>query len=158
MISSFLLVNWHQFWSKIDGSVRISKSQRILCFFSDEYLSLPPTRQGLTQSIFLVGSFREWWGRARTSTRALLDYVVHRLSGCNVSQMTLLGLGLTKCNVSPARMPDHSLNWTFRSSAMLSCQWLFVHSKVARSKLGTIWPLIYYCHCAPSGTNAIRPG
>ena len=32
---------------------------------------------------------------------------------CNVSQMTLLGLGLPKCNVSLICMPAHSLNLTW---------------------------------------------
>ena len=51
--------------------------------------------------------------------RALLNYVDHRHTGCNLSQMTLLGLGLTKSKVKPARMPAHRLNYAWRSRAML---------------------------------------
>ena len=74
-----------------------------VCVFV-RYLSLHPTRQDLTQGLFYCGGFRERGGHA------LLDHIGHRLTGCTMSQMTLLGLRITKCNVSPARMPAHSLN------------------------------------------------
>ena len=39
-----------------------------------------------------------------------------------MSQVNLLGLELTKCNVSRARIPAHRLNQAQGSSAMLCCQ------------------------------------
>ena len=50
-----------------------------------EYLSLLPTREDLIQGRFYSGDFRGVGGRARASNRAQLDYVGHRLTGCNVS-------------------------------------------------------------------------
>ena len=69
----------------------LSNLQRLIC-----HKTLP------TKQIRLkYGGFREGEARARAETRTLLDYYGYKFDGCNVSQMTLLGLGLTECNVSP---------------------------------------------------------
>ena len=68
---------------------------------------------------FIMGILGKRDSRTRVGTRALLDYVGYRLTFCNVSQMTLQGLGLTNCDVNQARLPAHRLNSTRRSSAML---------------------------------------
>ena len=101
-----------------------------------QYLSLPPTRQDLTQGLSYSRGFEERWGQAQAKIHALLDYVGHWLTGCNVSQMTQLGVGHTKYNMIPARMSSHSLNLTWRPSAMLCCQWFFAHPKMTLLNLG----------------------
>ena len=47
-------------------------------------------------------------GQSRVSARARLDYASHRLTGCNVSQVTLLDMdSLTWCNGWQARLTNH---------------------------------------------------
>ena len=68
--------------------------------------SLPPSLD-LTQGLFYSWGFREGGGQAGFLAPAPIG---HRLSRCNVRQMTLLGLRLTKCSESLAHMTTHSLN------------------------------------------------
>ena len=96
------------------------------------YLLLLPIRYDLTQGLFYSGSFREGEVRARAKICALLDYVGHGFTWCNVSQVTLLGLELTECNVSLSYIPAHSLNETQRSCAML-CLSVILHPSEAGS-------------------------
>ena len=71
-----------------------------LCFFkSDLLFSL------IYKSFFLYELFSLF-----IDLRIFL-YELDQLTLCNVSQMTLLGLIFTKCNVSPVCMPSHNLNF-----------------------------------------------
>ena len=98
---------------------------------ADIYRCLPPDKIW-HKVFFIVGILRE------------REYVRHKLTGCNVSLMSPLGLGVTKSNESSACMPTCSLNSTWRSSAMLGCQWLFAHPKVAWPELRAIQPWFYH--------------
>ena len=81
---------------------------------SAQYLSLPPNRQDLTQGQWpesrLYWGFRGGEDRRRAETRALQVYACHwptdepRWSWAQIWVQ--------------ARMPDYSLNWTARSSAL----------------------------------------
>ena len=68
------------------------------------YLSLPYTRQNLTQGQWPKGRIkvriRGREGRARAEARTLLDFAGHRLTLCNVSLMSLAGHG-----------PDHGFRY-----------------------------------------------
>ena len=61
------------------------------------YLSLPPTKQDLTQGQWPEGRFivgvKRGGGRAWAETRALRVYAGHRFTWCNVSLMSLAGHG-----------------------------------------------------------------
>ena len=61
------------------------------------YLSLPPTRQDLTQSQWPKGRFkmgiRRGESRARVEAQTLLNFAGHRLTYCHVSLMNLAGHG-----------------------------------------------------------------
>ena len=84
------------------------------------FLSLPPIRQDLTQIQWPKGQFivrfKRGGGQACAETRTLLDYTGHWLTKCNVSLMTSAGHGLQTWVL--VWMPDYSLNWTKRSSAI----------------------------------------
>ena len=60
--------------------------------------------------IFFYSGVLGKWGKEGDKTHALLDYAGDWLTRRNISQMTLLGLGLTKFSMRPKRMPAHSLN------------------------------------------------
>ena len=74
------------------------------------YSSLHPTRQNLTHGLFYSGGFREEVVRLRAETRALLDLCLSsaHLEQCDPDEQA--GFGLTRCCVSPVRVPIHSLN------------------------------------------------
>ena len=84
-----------------------------------QYLSLPPTWQGLTRRSDYGGGVKEGEGRTRFEAFALLDYAEHRFTWCNMNWLALLDMDI---NISPARMPDYSFNWTFGFSAIKRCQ------------------------------------
>ena len=95
-------------------------------FYNGEvYLSLPPTRQDLTQGQRLEG--RLLWGfrgigrlgTSRGSNLARLCWLSARLLQCGPDEPSWTW---TQICVQ-ARMPDYSLNWTTRSSAILAGQW-----------------------------------
>ena len=131
-------------------------SLTLIMFMLTEYLSLLLTRDDLTQGILYSGVFREMGGLVRA--RVWLHYVSRGLTGRKESQMTQQRLGLTKSNMSLARMPSHSLQKTRRFSAMLFCQCLITHPKVARTKLRAIRLQIYLWPWAPFGMYARWPG
>ena len=122
------------------------------------FISAPPHQTRFDERSFYSGDFWEGGGRALVSARALLDYVGYRLTLCNVSQMTLQGFGLSKCNVSPARTPAHRLNYTRRSSAMLCSS--MISSPIRRWPGRTRGPFGLESIIdldIPPGTNAKRP-
>ena len=91
----------------------------ILCFIriyvetnTSVYLSLPPTRQDLTQGQKTEGRLKWGWkggeGRERAETRTLLVYAAHRLTWCNVS-LVRQAVSRTQMWVR-ARMPGYGLN------------------------------------------------
>ena len=106
--------------------------------------------QYLTQGLFYSRGFRG--GQAGATTCTLLNYVGHSLTRCNVSQVILLELKLTKYNMSLAHMPAHRLNLTQRSSAVLSM--IVCSPKGGLAEAGghsalnlsmTLWGLKWYC-------------
>ena len=91
------------------------------------YLSLPPIREEVTQGQWpegqIIVGIKGKEGRALAEDRTWLDYACHRPALCKVDLMSLAGHGP---NLGPAHMPDFSLNWTSRSSALQGwqrCQW-----------------------------------
>ena len=111
------------------------------------YLSLPPTRQDLTQSQKPEGrlkwGFRGGKGLERAETRTLLVCAAHRPTKCNVG---LMRQAVSRIQIwIRARMPGYSLNKTARSRAIHRGQRLkLAHPKVAQPKLGAFRPRI--CH------------
>ena len=84
------------------------------------YLSLPPTRQDLTQGQWLEGLLRGGEGRVIAKARAML---VTGLLSAMWAWWALLDMDP---NLGPGTIPDYSLNWTARSSAIRrwqKCQW-----------------------------------
>ena len=128
----------------------------------NKYLSPPPTRQDLTQGLFYSGGFGEGGDQAPAKTSTLLDYV-HRLTESNVSQMTLQELRLTKCNVSPVRMPAHRLNQTRRPKCHTVLSMILRPSKSGparawgRSVSNLLLTLIHHPARMPDGP-AKKPG
>ena len=121
------------------------------------YLSLSPTRQNLIQGLFYCCDFKKEGSLAR----ALLDYVGHRLTGCNVSQVTLLdmdSLSLIWVHSSlRTRMPAHCVNQTWSSCAMRCLSIILRPQKVARPEPEAIRPRIHRQLDTTPGTNARRP-
>ena len=100
--------------------------------------------------IFFIVGFREG-GRAQAETRALQDFAVHRVTMCNVSQMT--PLDLDSLSAMWVRHVCQLIGWNRPGDLVLgcACQGLFVYSKVTRSMSGAVDLEL------PSGTNARRP-
>ena len=69
------------------------------------YLSLPPSRQDLTQDLFYSEGLREGESRARAEIRALSSA---HLVQCEQDEPA--GLGYTWYYMNPARVPVQSLN------------------------------------------------
>ena len=63
----------------------------------DSCLSLPPSRQDLTQGKMtrrsIIVGIRRWEGRKRAEARALCDYAGRQPTQCNVGLMSLAGYG-----------------------------------------------------------------
>ena len=112
-------------------------------------LSLPPTTQDLTQSLFYSGGFREGGGWAWAKIHALLDYVGHRFTGCNVCQMTLLDLDSR--DVTGVQHLCLLIAWTRPKSLVLCCAVndIIDNLQVAQLKSGTIQPQIYHWPWSP---------
>ena len=111
-------------YPQMDGKKKKKKKKNGFMLSQGLYLSLPPIITGLhtrsmTQKSIIVG-VRGGEGWAQVEARALLDYAGHRPTvqcGPDEPSWTWTQIWVQ------ARMPDYSLNWTARSSAIQGWQW-----------------------------------